>query len=231
LRCFALAPYWRRPDQSCSANNYHSDGMVSHAETREQNLPAVSENYINPGTNGSIRVHGWTGSDIRVKACIQTAAQSDSEAQALASQVTIAEGPGMIRANGPGSRDHSWWSVSYEVWVPNSANVKMEAHNGSIGADGVSGQIRFHTTNGSVRLNDVGGDVEGATTNGSVTVELAGAGWKGSGMHVETTNGSVRVNLPENFSAHLEVSTVNGKVRTDFPVTVSGEIQKNMSFV
>ena len=218
-------------DQSCSANNFHSDGMVSYAQTREQTLPAVSENYINPGANGSIRVHGWTGSEIRVKACIQAAAQSDGEAQALASQVTIAEGPGMIRARGPASHDHSWWSVSYEVWVPSAANVKMEAHNGSIGADGVCGQIRFHTTNGSVRLNDIGGDVEGATTNGSVTVELAGAGWSGSGMHVETTNGSVRLNLPENFSAHVEVSTVNGKVHTDFPVTVSGEIQKNMSFV
>jgi DUF4097 and DUF4098 domain-containing protein YvlB len=73
--------------------------------------------------------------------------------------------------------------------------------------------------------------VDGETTNGSVTVELAGAGWNGSGLRVQTTNGSVKVNLPENFSARLEVSTVNGKVHTDFPVTVSGEIQKNMSFV
>jgi hypothetical protein len=205
--------------------------MASFAETREQRLPAVSENYINPGANGSIRVHGWTGADIRVKACIQAAARTDGEAQALASQVAIAEGPGMVRASGPSSHDRSWWSVSYEVWVPNAANVKMEANNGSIGVDQVRGQIRFHTQNGSVRLNDVGGDVEGATTNGSVTVELAGAGWSGSGMHVETTNGSVRLSLPENFSARLEVSTVNGRVHTDFPVTVSGEIQKNMSFV
>jgi hypothetical protein len=220
-----------RADESCSANNFHSDGLTSHAETREQRLPAVAENYINPGANGSIRVHGWTGGDVRVKACIQAAARSDGEAQALASQVAITEGPGMIRASGPSSHDHSWWSVSYEVWVPNASNVKMEANNGSLVVDQVRGQIRFHTQNGSVRLNDVGGDVEGTTTNGSVTVELAGAGWNGTGMHVETTNGSVRLSLPENFSARLELSTVNGKVHTDFPVTVSGEIQKNMSFV
>jgi len=220
-----------RADESCSANNFHSDGMTGYAESREQRLPSVSENYINPGANGSIRVHGWMGADIRVKACIQAAAQSDAEAQTLASQVSIAEGPGMIRASGPSSRDHSWWSVSYEVWVPNAANVKMDANNGSIGMDGVRGQVRFHTLNGSVRLYEVGGDVEGATTNGSVTVELAGTGWNGSGMHVQTTNGSVRLNLPESFSARVEVSTVNGKVHTDFPVTVSGEIQRNMSFM
>ncbi|MGH9697373.1 MAG: DUF4097 family beta strand repeat-containing protein [Bryobacteraceae bacterium] len=220
-----------RADEACSANNFHSDGLTSYAQTREQRLPAVSENYINPGANGSIRVHGWAGGGVRVKACIQAAARSEGEAQALASQVAIAEGAGMIRASGPSRHDDSWWSVSYEVWVPNAANVKMEANNGSIAVDRVSGQIRFHTQNGSVRLSDVGGDVDGATTNGSVTVELAGAGWNGSGLRVTTTNGSVKLNLPESFSARVEVSTVNGRVQTDFPVTVSGEIQKNMSFV
>lgn len=228
---FAAGALLLRADDSCSANNFHSDGLTGFAQIREQILPAVSENYINPGTNGSIRVHGWAGGEVRVKACIQAAAPSEGEAQTLASQVAIVEGPGMIRASGPSTHDRSWWSVSYEVWVPNAANVKMEANNGSIGVDGVRGQIHFHTQNGSVRLNDVGGDVAGETTNGSVSVELAGTGWNGSGLRVHTTNGSVKVNLPENFSARLEVSTVNGKVQTDFPVTVSGEIQKNMSFV
>jgi Putative adhesin len=228
---FSASALLLRADDSCTTNNFHSDGLTGYAQTREQTLPAVSENYINPGANGSIRVHGWTGEEVRVKACIQAAAPSEGEAQTLASQVAIADGPGMIRASGPSTHDRSWWSVSYEVWVPNAANVKMEANNGSIGVDGVRGQIHFHTQNGSVRLSDVGGDVDGETTNGSLTVELAGTGWSGSGLRVQTTNGSVKLNLPESFSARLEVSTVNGKVHTDFPVTVSGEIQKNMSFV
>ena len=220
-----------KADDSCSANNFHSDGLTSYAATREQSLPSVSENYINPGANGSIRVHGWAQGEVRVKACIQAAAPSEGEAQSLASQVSITEGPGMIRASGPSRHDRSWWSVSYEVWVPNSANVKMDANNGSIGVDGVHGVIRFHTQNGSVRLTDVGGEVDGNTTNGSVTLELAGTGWNGSGLHVATTNGSVKLSLPENFSARVEASTVNGRVHTDFPITVSGEINKNMSFV
>jgi hypothetical protein len=222
-------------DDSCSADHFHSDGLTGFAQVREQQLPSGSENYINPGANGSIKVHGWAGSDVRVKACIQAAAPSEGEAQTIASQVAIAEGAGMIRASSPShggwGHDRSWWSVSYEVWLPSSSSVKMEANNGSIAVDGVRGQVRFHTTNGSVRLSDVGGEIEGGTTNGSVTVDLAGAGWTGNGLRVETTNGSVKLNLPENFSARILASTVNGSVKTDFPITVSGEIQKNMTFV
>jgi len=106
----------------------------------------------------------------------------------------------------------------------------MDANNGSIAVDDVHGEIRFHTSNGSVHLSDVGGDVDGSTTNGSVSVALAGTGWNGRGLHVETTNGSVKLELPENFSAQIQASTVNGRIHSDFPVTVSGDTGKNMSF-
>lgn len=221
---------WANED-SCSAKNFHSNGMVSHAEIRQQRVASADENYINPGMNGSIKVHGWANDDVQVKACIEAAAGSESEAIALAQQVQITEGPGRIVASGASSNDRSWWSVSYEVWLPETAKVKMDASNGSISVDGVRGMLHFHTLNGSVKLSRVGGAIAGSTTNGSVTVELEGNGWKGSGMDVSTTNGSVRVNLPENFSANVEASTVNGSLRTDFPVTVSGEIQKHLTFV
>ncbi|MGA8028283.1 MAG: DUF4097 family beta strand repeat-containing protein [Bryobacteraceae bacterium] len=217
-------------EMNCSSSHFHVNDLVSYAEMREQRLPAASTNYINPGENGSIKVIGWNNPDVLVKACIQAAAPSESEARALASQVTIARGPGSIEPTGPSTGERLYWGLSYEVWVPNGSNVKMDANNGSLSVDSVRGQIRFHTSNGSVRLTDVGGDVEGSTTNGSVSVELAGSGWNGSGLHVETTNGSVKLELPESFSAQIEASTVNGRIHSDFPITVSGEIGKSMSF-
>ncbi len=221
----AEAKVWSRTDEGgmdCSSSHFRDNDLTSYAETREQRLPAASTNYINPGQNGSIRVHGWNNSDVLVKACIQAAAPSESEARAVATQVTIARGAGSIEPSGPATGDRLYWGVSYEVWVPNGSNVKMDANNGSISVDSVRGQIRFHTSNGSVHLSDVGGDVDGSTTNGSVSVELAGNGWNGSGLHVETTNGSVKLDLPENFSAQIQASTVNGRVHSDFPITVSG---------
>src|SRR5271156_3031124 len=91
-------------DRECSANNYEN-GLATYAESRDQRLAANSTKQKAPGENGSVRVHGWDQSDVLVRACIQTAAPSESEARALASQVKIAEGPGKIEPNGP-SEDH-----------------------------------------------------------------------------------------------------------------------------
>jgi len=214
----------------CSASHFQHNDLVSYAEMREQRLASASTNAIDPGQNGSIRVHGWNNPDVLVKACIQAAARTESEARSVASQVAITRGPGAIEATGPSKSDELYWGLSYEVWVPNGSNIKLDANNGSISVDTVNGQIRFHTLNGSVRLADVGGDVDGSTTNGSVSIELAGSGWNGNGLHVKTTNGSVKLDLPDNFSAQIQASTVNGRIHSDFPVTMSGDIGKNMSF-
>ncbi|HXW55171.1 MAG TPA: DUF4097 family beta strand repeat-containing protein [Candidatus Cybelea sp.] len=217
-------------DQECSARNYEVNDLATYAETRQEQLIASSANHIDPGQNGSVRVHGWDRSGVLVRACIQGAAPSESEARTLASQVKITRGPGEIEPDGP-SEDHSHhWSVSYEIWMPSASNLDAHANNGGISIEDVHGEIRFDTTNGSVHLDKVGGDVDGSTTNGSLKIELAGNRWEGRGLRAETTNGSVHVYLPENYSAQVEASTVNGRVRVDFPITVSGEIGRNLSF-
>lgn len=216
-------------ERECPANRYES-GLAAYAESRDQRLAAASSNRINPGANGSVLVHGWNQNDVLVRACIQTAAPSDSEARALASQVKIESGPGQIEPEGPSEDHRHRWDVSYEIWLPRESNIDVEAHNGSIGIDAVHGEIRFNTTNGSVRLNQVSGDVDGSTTNGSLKIDLAGDRWDGKGLRAETTNGSVRVSVPANYSAKFEASTVNGGVHVAFPITVSGEIGKRLSF-
>ena len=236
---FSILPYYTARAQETSPNpsssrtcspTHDEDGLATYAESRDQRLSAASTNQIDPRQNGSVLVHGWQQADVLVRACIQSAAPSDSEARALASQVKIADGPGHIEPSGP-SEDHSHrWDVSYEVWVPVASNVDARAHNGSIGIEAVHGNIRFDTTNGSVRLDKLAGDVAGSTTNGSVRITLDGNRWEGAGLRAETTNGSVRVSIPDNYSAKVEASTVNGRVHVDFPITVSGELSKNLSF-
>jgi len=191
--------------RTCSPNHYE-DGLATYAESRDQRLPAASSNQIDPGQNGSVLVHGWQQSDVLVRACIQSAAPSDSEAH------------------------RHRWDASYEVWVPTASNVDARAHNGSIGIEAIHGNIRFDTTNGSVRLDKLAGDVAGSTTNGSVRITLDGNRWDGAGLRAETTNGSVRVSIPDNYSAKVEASTVNGRVHVDFPITVSGELGRSLSF-
>jgi hypothetical protein len=180
--------------------------------------------------NGSIRVRAWDGDSVRVTARLQANANSDEDARNLLKEVRIVADGRSVRAEGPSSwRSHEGWSASYVVWVPRRFDLALEATNGALGVDGVSGKLDLRTTNGSVALTDVGGDVHARTQNGSLNVQLAGKGWDGAGLDAETQNGSVRVAVPESFAAQLETGTVNGSIHTDFPITVQGRISRRLS--
>ena len=116
LQAQVKASYSPPENGHCSANQHEKDGRVSYAEAREQTLTQAALNKIRPSMNGGARVHGWAKPDVLVKACIQTSAPSDAEARSLASQVTIARGPGDIEPDGPKLDREHYWNVSYEVW-------------------------------------------------------------------------------------------------------------------
>jgi hypothetical protein len=63
----------------------------------------------------------------------------------------------------------------------------------------------------------MGGDVRGQTTNGGIDVDLDGPSWNGEGLDVETSNGGIKIAIPEHYSARLEASTDNGGLNIDYP--------------
>jgi hypothetical protein len=198
---------------------------------REQNLgTSRGAIRIDPGMNGGVSVSGWDRADILVRARIDTAADTDSDARAIVPQIQIASGGGSITATGPEMDRHHQWSVSYEIFAPRQSDIQAKAHNGGIKISDLRGNIEFETMNGGVTLTRLGGEVHGRTTNGGLTVELAGDRWDGSGMDVTTTNGGVKLDVPSNYSAHFETATVNGGMKVHFPVTVQGRLTKEMSF-
>ena len=71
--------------------------------------------------------------------------------------------------------------------------------------------------------------MHGRATNGGVDVTLTGARREGEAFDVRTTNGCVRMRVPENYLARLETGTVNGRVNIDFPVLVQGRIGSEIS--
>lgn len=181
--------------------------------------------------NGSIRVQGWDGDQVKVTARLQTNGESDAEAQALLKDIRITSDGRRVSAEGPsdGRGYRSGWSASYVVMVPRRFDLTLDANNGSLGVDGVTGKLDLRTTNGSVALTDVGGDVHARTQNGSLNLQLAGKSWDGEGLDAVTQNGSVRLMVPEAYSANLETGTVNGRIDTDIPITVQGRITRQLS--
>ncbi len=178
--------------------------------------------------NGGISVKGWDRSEIRIVAKVETTANTMKRAEAIAEAVDI-HTKGVIETSEPsklGKRESI--SVSYRIYVPTQANLKLTTHNGGISIREVSGDIQFAALNGGVSLERLAGDVKGKTTNGGLKVVLDGNEWNGSGLDVATTNGGVTVKVPEGYNAEFETGTVNGRVNLDFPMTVSGRINRNI---
>ena len=207
--------------------NYDRDRQVF-CEVRDLREAGASRLEVLDNANGSISVTGSSRRDITIQARVVATAESDSDARALAKDVSITLDNGRVRASGPDSQRRRSWSVSYRIDVPSAFDVTLETSNGSVAVEGVKGRIDMESSNGSVRLTDVGGRVNARTSNGSVHVTLNGKYWDGDGMTVTTSNGSARLDVPDGYNAHLIAGTSNGSLNLDIPVTVQGRVSKRI---
>lgn len=216
----------RTPQMSCDSGSYNGDRQ-RFCEVREQTIPGVGRLTVDPGKNGGVTVKGWLRNDVSIRSRVETWARSVDDARALAGLVRVDASAGQIKASGPDPQRDSWWSVSYEIFVPQSTDLSMMSLNGGINLSDVRGRIEFNANNGGVRLTRLAGDVTGQTLNGGIQVELTGMTWEGGKLDARTTNGSVTIAMPENYSAHIQTETVNGAIDSDFPisVTVQGRIR------
>jgi putative adhesin len=197
-------------------------------EVRTITVPAGGALSVDAGPNGSIDVTGENRRDVQVRATVHAWAYDEAEAERLASAVNV-RSDGVLRADGPDQRGRTGWSVNYEVVAPRDIDLTLETQNGSVAVAAVRGNLRLQAENGSIRLDGVAGDVRGRTTNGGVDAELTGRTWEGAGLDLTTTNGGVRLRIPDGYSARLETGTVNGGIDIDFPVTVTGRIGREFS--
>jgi len=211
---------------TCQNGSYDSDG-VRHCEVREQTVAAIGRLSVDANRNGGVTVKGWLRNEVLVRARVEASAENEGAAANLASRVSIDGSGGQVRATGPESVDNnnSWWSVSYEIFVPQNTDLTATARNGGINISDVRGQIRFEGRNGGVHLKRLAGDVSGSTVNGGVQAELTGTTWDGRQLEVTTRNGGVNVTMPSSYSARIQAESERGGFQSDFPVTAQGNLR------
>lgn len=210
-------------ENPCDRGRWGDSDSYRHCEVRDAQLPA-GPLTVNAGRNGGIRVEGWDGNGIQIRAVIQTRGPDEARARGLAGAVQVQANGGQVSATGPDTTDEESWSVGYRIRVPRQNDLQLSARNGGISVTNVTGTITFDTVNGGVQLSDLGGRVNGRTRNGGVKVALSGSQWDGEGLDVETSNGGVTIEIPEAYNAQLETRTVNGGFRSELPLTLSGEL-------
>jgi DUF4097 and DUF4098 domain-containing protein YvlB len=192
-----------------------SNHEVRFCETRDLTMPAATGQplTIDASTNGSISVKGWDGSDVRIRATVTAWASSEAAAKEHVTAIRISTTSNKLLATGGEEKA----AVSYEVFVPRRTALALTTQNGSIHLAGVQSAITFSAQNGSVSLADLGGQVTGKAVNGSLAIRLSGRQWEGSGLDVETVNGSIKWEVPADYSAQLLTGTTNGSLKTTLP--------------
>jgi DUF4097 and DUF4098 domain-containing protein YvlB len=211
----------RTPQMTCDNSSSYDRERQRFCDLREQTIPGVGRLTIDPGKNGGVTVKGWLRNDVSIRARVEAWAGSVDDARALAGLVHVDASAGQIKTSGPESKRDSWWSVSYEIFVPQLTDLSTTSINGGVDLSDVRGHIEFETKNGGVRLTRVAGDVKGQTQNGGIQVELTGRTWDGGQLDARTSNGGVTIAIPENYSAHIQTETVNGAIDSDFPLPVN----------
>ena len=208
--------------------SWNSDGARV-CELRTYTISPSTRISVDGGANGGVAFIGENRRDVRIVARVQASADDDATASAIARQVRVITDGGQIRSAGPSQRNHTSWSVSFDVYVPSQANLEANTVNGGISAEDVRGEMNLEATNGGIHLSDVGGSVRARTTNGGVVANLSGTTWQGQGLDLQTTNGGATVYVPRGYNAMLETGTTNGGMRVDFPITVSGSLRQHIS--
>lgn len=131
-------------------------------------------------------------------------------------------------------------SVRFEVKVPRgiayrfnsissvSGEVEVAGVNGEVNAKSVSGEVTVNnaagsvnasSVSGNVRVGKVEGTVNAKSTSGNVEVEILSLEGTGS-MEFHSVSGNVRVKMPGNLDASVNLSTMSGDLKTDFPLTI-----------
>jgi Putative adhesin len=106
---------------------------------------------------------------------------------------------------------------------------EMDLHSGdgSETLDAVDGKLRATTGDGHIRANGRFDELDLKTGDGGVDVRAAAGSSLSSTWRLETGDGSVTLEVPENFAADVDLHTGDGHIDLEMPVTTAGKIREN----
>ena len=165
--------------------------------------------------NGSVVVTGGSGDSVEIIATKKADNQKDLdkieiEVTHSSNEITVETELG--GSNHWYSHDSNSGSVKYEVIVPEGTNLEsVETVNGSVNISGVSGKVVAESVNGDLDVSDLAGDVGLSTVNGSIEAEFSKLEDQ-QRVKMETVNGRVTINLPEDANVDINADTLNGGI-------------------
>ena len=202
-------------------------------ETVKKVVPAAGKTGIELRTvNGYVEVSTWDKDEVEIVAHKKVKTDDEDDARKYLSELEIDieddEEVISIEVDFPNHKEKndgffSWIfssggvnsSVAFEIKVPRKFDVDIHSTNGNVLVNDCNGRIRLKTVNGKIRAEGVSGSVVAKSTNGKIKVYIKGLE-PDEDMSLQTTNGSITLDMPADIDADLEARTTNGKIDCDF---------------
>ncbi|HEY1891895.1 MAG TPA: DUF4097 family beta strand repeat-containing protein [Steroidobacteraceae bacterium] len=101
-----------------------------------------------------------------------------------------------------------------------SGPADLSTSGGNIDVTDSGGDLILRTSGGDIRIQDDDGKVDAHTSGGSIQAQLR----TNDGINLETSGGSITLQLPQGSHASLDAETSGGDVTSNLPVTTSGTV-------
>lgn len=171
---------------------------------------------IRAARNSGVRIDASDRRDVQVVACKAARTQEDLD------QIRVTFENGLLTAVGP--EEESW--VAYLlISAPRAAALDVEAWNGPLSLQGLTGKVTARSQNGPISVDDCpgaidaearngpisvvgsGGDLHVRTQNGPISIKLAGNAWDGAGLEARAVNGPVSLRIPDGYRSGAVVES------------------------
>ena len=106
-------------------------------------------------------------------------------------------------------------------------DMQLESSDGSQEIDSVDGTLRTHAGDGHIRAAGRFDSLDASTGDGRIEIRALTGSTMASSWDLHTGDGSVTLELPENFAADVDLHTGDGHISLDMPVTVEGRLGGN----
>lgn len=168
--------------------------------------------------NGAVEISSWDKNEIRVVATIVAKNQKDRD------RITIEmdENRRGVSVETHYKESSGWGNnhsgkVDYEVMVPKAAKLSsIDLVNGSLSITGVEGKVKVGLVNGSIVAKGLASDSDINSVNGSIKVSYSSLSSDLDRISLDTVNGSIKLSLPKNIGADVEIETMHGSIKNDF---------------
>lgn len=195
----------------------------------------AKEKYLElENVNGSIKVVGYEGDEVKLAAHRTIEAQSKQKAEEAKEKekLEISEEDNLIKIyidtpyrrkdgsiNYKGPKYYGYKvTFDFELKVPYETNIDLETiNNGDIYVENVGGNFDVNNINGGVEMREVSGSGKAYALNEDLEVVYSKN--PTSDCYFGSLNGDVKVTFLDGLSADFRLKTFNGEAYTDFDVT------------